>query len=89
MAALKRAGFTLVVFAMPLFAVWMLVGCSAPKIEYRSIPEYLVPPEPKYESVKSDEVMCLTDSVYERLARNFLSCKQYSEELRSLLGVTK
>lgn len=72
-----------------LITVWLLVGCSSPpKIEYRPIPKYLIPPTPKYESVKADEVMCLTNSAYERLARNFLSCKQYGEELRALLGVS-
>lgn len=88
MSLLKQAYLTIVMFAIIMFVVWLLVGCSSPKIEYQPIPKYLIPPTPKYESVKADEVMCLTNSAYERLARNFLSCKQYGEELRALLGVS-
>ena len=49
----------------------------------------LVPSQPRYESVKSDELMCLSDSTYEKMARNFISCKQHVEELRALLGVKR
>lgn len=66
-------------------ALLLLSGCSREVIRYAPVPADLVPPAPKYESVEPDEVMCLTDSVYERLARNFLACKQYGTELRALL----
>lgn len=69
-----------------LFAVLAMVGCSREVIRYAPVPADLVPPAPKYESVEPAEVMCLTDSVYERLARNFLACKRYGAELRALLG---
>lgn len=69
-----------------LFAVLAMVGCSREVIRYAPVPSELVPPAPKYERVEPDDVMCLSDSAYERLARNFLACKRYGAELRALLG---
>lgn len=64
----------------------LLAGCAHEVIRYSPVPSELIPPAPKYESVEPAEVMCLTDSAYERLARNFLACKQYGVELRALVG---
>lgn len=69
-----------------LLALLLLSGCSHDVIRYSPIPSKMIPTAPKYESVEPAEVMCLTDSVYERLARNFLACKRYGAELRALLG---
>ena len=69
-----------------LLALLLLAGCSREVVRYAPIPADLVPPAPKYESVEPAEVMCLSDSAYERLARNFLACKRYGAELRALLG---
>ena len=71
-----------------VFVSLAIAGC-AKQVEYRPIPEMLVPSQPRYESVKSDELMCLPDSTYEKMARNFVSCKQHVEELRALLGVKR
>lgn len=75
-------------FAVAFLAL-AIAGCAKPNVEYRPIPEMLVPSPPRYESVKSDELMCLSDSTYEKMARNFISCKQNNEELRALLGVKR
>ena len=69
-----------------LLALLLLSGCSREVIRYAPVPSELVPPAPKYERVEPDDVMCLSDSAYERLARNFLACKRYGAELRALLG---
>lgn len=70
-----------------LFAsILFVASCSNEVIRYAPIPVDAIPPAPKYESVKSDELMCLTDSAYERLARNFLACKRYGAEMRALVG---
>lgn len=69
-----------------LLALLLLSGCSREVIRYAPVPDDLIPPAPKYESVEPAEVMCLTDSAYERLARNFLACKRYGAELRALVG---
>lgn len=69
-----------------LLALLLLSGCSREVIRYAPVPADLVPPAPKYERVEPDDVMCLSDSAYERLARNFLACKRYGAELRALLG---
>lgn len=75
-------------FAVLFFAL-AIAGCAKPDVEYSPIPEMLVPSPPRYESVKSDELMCLSDSTYEKMARNFISCKQHVDELRALLGVRR
>jgi len=71
-----------------VFVALAIAGC-AKQVEYRPIPEMLVPSPPRYESVKSEELACLQDSTYEKMARNFISCKQHNEELRALLGVKR
>jgi len=71
-----------------VFVALAIAGC-AKQVEYRPIHEMLVPSPPRYESVKSEELACLQDSTYEKMARNFISCKQNNEELRALLGVKR
>jgi len=71
-----------------VFVALAIAGC-AKQVEYMPIPEMLVPSPPRYESVKSEELACLQDSTYEKMARNFISCKQHNEELRALLGVKR
>jgi len=71
-----------------VFVALEIAGC-AKQVEYMPIPEMLVPSPPRYESVKSEELACLQDSTYEKMARNFISCKQNNEELRALLGVKR
>ena len=72
-----------------VFGALAIAGCAKPNVEYRPIPAMLVPSPPRYESVKSEELACLQDSTYEKMARNFISCKQNNEELRALLGVKR
>ena len=71
-----------------VFVALAIAGC-AKQVEYMPIPEMLVPSPPRYENVKSEELACLQDSTYEKMARNFISCKQHVEELRALLGVKR
>jgi hypothetical protein len=86
---LKRAGCTFAVFALTLLAVWLLVGCSTPKIEYRPTPAMLIPPAPTLPTIKAEDLACLSDDVYLRLATRDRVLRQYTDELGALLGVSK
>jgi len=86
---LKQAAFIIAAISVVVMLVLAIAGCAKQSVEYRPIPEMLVPSMPRYESVKSDELMCLSDSTYEKIARNFISCKQHVDELRALLGVKR
>ena len=92
---LKQAIFCVVVFALILFAVWALVGCSTPKIEYRPIPRYLIPQQLELPKVKAEEIPrcevdqkpCITDETYVKFVEMVVSLKFQNSELRALLGV--
>jgi len=70
-----------------------LVGCStAPSglvVEYRYVvvPKEFIPPEPKLESVKSEELpkTYVKDSTYRKLVLNQRKLQDYSKQLRALL----
>lgn len=62
-----------------------LAGCAASRIEYRPIPAGLIPEKPALPTVAADELRCLSDDAYVRLAvRERLRAKE-SAELRALL----
>lgn len=94
---LKQAAFCVAVFTLILFAVWILVGCSTPKIEYRPIPRYLVPQQLELPKVKAEEIPrceagqkpCMTDETYVKFVEMVDSLKLQNSELRALLGVSQ
>lgn len=75
-------------FFVPV-AVLLAVGCSAPKIEYRSVPAMLIPPAPVLPMVQAIELACLSDDTYLRLATRDRVLRQYADELGALLRITK
>lgn len=87
MNTLRWAGFTLAVYAMTLFAVWALVGCSTPKIEYRPIPAMLIPSALILPKIQAAELECLSSPTYFDLAIRDRLLRQDNEDLRALLGV--
>lgn len=82
---LRRAAFSIVVFSIVLFVVWMLVGCASPKIEYRPIPAMLVPAAPDLPKITAAELSCLSDDAYLKLATRDRTLRRYADELRALL----
>lgn len=94
--AIKRAGFTVATLAVTLFAVWALAGCSTPKIEYRPIPDHMIPQQLKLPKVKAEEIPrcdvgqkpCMTDETYVKFVEMVDALKLQNAELRALLGVT-
>jgi len=88
-SAPKRACLTITMFAVTLFVVWALVGCSTPKIEYQPIPAMLIPPAPTLPTIKAAELASLSDDVYLRLATRDRALRQYAAELEALLNATK
>jgi hypothetical protein len=69
-----------------LLPLLLLVGCACPQPEYRAVPTWLVPIQPTVETVKSDELNCLSDEAYLKLAKRDRACWRYAGELRALLG---
>jgi hypothetical protein len=86
-SALKRACLTVAMFAVTLFAVWALAGCSTPKIEYRPIPAMLIPPVPILPKILAAELECLSSPTYFDLATRDRLLRQDNEALRALLRV--
>lgn len=77
---LKQAVFVAVAI------VALLTGCTTHSYIYRPIPANLIPLEPEVPKIKAEELQCLSDSAYERLANRDRMRKQYADELRALLG---
>lgn len=74
-----------------LLLFWWLVlfglfGCACPAPTHKPIPAWLVPAQPTVPTVKGDELTCLSDAAYTRLAERDKACWQYARELRALLG---
>ena len=69
-----------------LLPLLFLAGCACPPMEYRAVPSWLVPMQPTVETVQSDELICLSDDVYLKLAKRDRACWRYASELRALLG---
>lgn len=67
----------------------LLVGCACPPTTYRAVPVWMVPEKPVVPTIVSDEMNCLTDEVYLKLAERDRTCWQYARELRALLGPAK
>lgn len=94
---LKQVAFCVAVFALILFAVWALVGCSTPKIEYQPIPKYLIPQQLELPKVKAEEIPrceigqkpCMADETYVKFVEMVDSLKLQNSELRALLGVSQ
>ena len=63
-----------------------LGGCACPPQEYRAMPAWLIPAKPVVETVQANELTCLSDDAYLRLAKRDHACWRYASELRALLG---
>lgn len=63
-----------------------LIGCSTHSYLYRPVPAEMIPAEPALPAVSADELRCLSDDAYLRLAERDRARKQYADELRALLG---
>lgn len=62
-----------------------LVGCSTHSYLYRPVPAEMIPAEPTLPTVSADEMRCLSDDAYLRLAERDRVRRQYADELRALL----
>ena len=69
-----------------LLPLLLLTGCACPSSEYRAVPAFLVPIQPTVEIVQSNELICLNDETYLKLAKRDRACWRYAGELRALLG---
>jgi hypothetical protein len=70
-----------------LFAlIPILAACASPRIEYQSVPAWLIPPHQPLPTVESKELQCLQPEVYERLVRRERQLRQELAECRALLG---
>lgn len=63
-----------------------VAACAKPPVEYRPVPLHLIPGWPQLPTVRADELRCLSDETYLRLAERDLLLRKYSEELGALLG---
>ncbi len=84
---LKQALFVAAPVATVLLLLWLLFGCAAPEIRYRSVPVNLIPPSPTLPTIRSDEMACLSDDTYVKLATRDRTLRQHVDELRALFGV--
>ena len=66
-----------------LMVLW-LGGCAT-RIEYQPIPAWLIPLKPTVPTIPSDQLSCLADDAYTKLAERDRTCWQYASELRALL----
>ena len=69
-----------------LLPLLLLAGCACPQPEYRAVPAWLVPMQPTVETVRTNELTCLSDETYLKLAKRDRACWRYAGELRALLG---
>lgn len=88
-----RINIELVMVLAGLVLFWGLVlfglfGCACPEQAYKPVPAWLVPTQPTVPTVKGDELTCLSDATYTRLAERDKACWQYARELRALLDGT-
>ncbi len=71
-----------------ILAITALVGCSTThEVVVQPIPEYLIPVEPVYPTVKASELQCLSDDVSDRLVTRELLRKQFIKDLLTLMKV--
>lgn len=83
---LKQAVFVAVAIVALTAIVALLTGCTTHSYIYRPIPAEMIPPAPEVPKIKAEELQCLSDDAYERLAARDRALRQYSAELRALLG---
>jgi len=62
-----------------------LIGCAGTRIEYRPIPTALIPPKPQLPTITADDLACLRDATYLKLAGRDRMLRQYANELRALV----
>ena len=76
---IRRAVFVAVAI-VALFA-----GCTAHSYLYRPVPAEMIPMAPALPTVRAEELRCLSDDAYERLANRDRIRREYAAELRALL----
>ena len=68
-----------------LLSAIFLVSCSTTSYVTNPLP---LPVQPIYEKVLSDELMCLTDESYERLAKSIKQRNAHIETLEDIIEST-
>lgn len=71
--------------AIALVACLALAGCCPPKYLYAPVPQNLIPREPELPTIRSEELQCISDDAYTRLAERDRALRQINAELRALL----
>lgn len=71
-----------------LMACLVMLGCASPG-GYQAVPAWLVPLKPVVPTVSAQELACLSDDAYLRLAERDRACWQHVRELRAVLGVAR
>ncbi len=70
---------------LTLLTILLLTACAQPRIEYQPIPAWLIPERPTLPTIAADELRCLSDDAYTRLALRERLRAQETAELRALL----
>lgn len=70
-------------FVFVTVAILTLTNCSPAPIVVETLTH--VPSEPYLPKISDEELSCLPDSTYERLARRDQALRMYSEQLRTIL----
>lgn len=89
---IKRALFFMafiIAFVVLVAVLSALLGCSTHSYLYRPVPSEMIPAEPTLPTVSADELRCLSDDAYLRLAERDRARKQYADELLALLGADR
>lgn len=75
---------------LALAAIMILSGCATPpEIHYQTVPASLIPDPPVVPTIPAEQLKCLSDQTYDRLATRDKLRKQYAKELRALLETGK
>lgn len=82
---IRRCFWWVVALSGVLTLLYLLVGCAT-RIDYQPVPAWLIPQQPNVETIKSKDLLCLSDETYIRLVARDRACWQYARELRALLG---
>lgn len=83
----KQAIFMAAAIVAITAIVAVLTGCSTHSYIYRPIPEEMIPVAPTLPKISADELTCLSDDTYLKLATRDRMNRQYADELRALLKV--
>lgn len=71
-----------------ILTIMALAGCSTThEVVVQAIPEYVIPVEPIYPTIKAGELECLSQDVADRLVERELLRKQFIKDLLTLIKV--